>query len=58
MIIFGKSIHRKYHKYIIIICVLFFSLLLMSCSDRIYFDPKTTAIKYVFKKEINDNELK
>ena len=47
MIIFGKSIHRKYHKWIIVFCVFIVCLLFMSCS-KIQFDPKTASFRYIF----------
>tara|TARA_Y100001970_G_C14037474_1_gene751890 strand:- start:455 stop:622 length:168 start_codon:yes stop_codon:yes gene_type:complete len=50
MIIFGKSIHRKYNKYIVVICFVILSFLLLSCS-KIEFDPTTTSLKYILQKE-------
>ena len=50
MIIFGKAIHRKYNKYIVVICFVILSFLLLSCS-KIEFDPTTTSLKYILQKE-------
>jgi len=50
MIIFGISIHKKYHKYIIVVCLLIVSLFIFSC-NKINFDPTTTSIKYILQKD-------
>ena len=54
MIIFGHPIHRKYNRLIVktvaIIFVIVISIGLMSC-DKLEFDPATSALKYIIKKE-------
>jgi len=54
MIIFGQPIHRKYNRLVVkivaIIFVIVISIGLMSCS-KIDFDPSTSALKYIIKKE-------
>ena len=50
MIILGKTIHRKYVKVIAVILCLFISVILMSC-NKLEFDPTTSALKYIIKKE-------
>jgi len=54
MIIFGHPIHRKYTKavyrtVIAVISIIVF-ILLVGCS-KIDFDPTTTSLKYILKKE-------
>jgi hypothetical protein len=54
MIIFGYPIHRKYNRLVVkivaIIFVIVISIGLMSC-DKLEFDPTTSALKYIIKKE-------
>tara|TARA_R110001592_G_scaffold86793_1_gene256278 strand:+ start:369 stop:539 length:171 start_codon:yes stop_codon:yes gene_type:complete len=54
MIIFGQPIHRKYNRLVVkivaIIFVIVISIGLMSC-DKLEFDPATSALKYIIKKE-------
>ena len=58
MIIFGKAIHRKYNKYIVVICFVILSFLLLSCS-KIEFDPTTTSLKYkIDTKTVGEAEHK
>ena len=55
MIIFGRAIHKKYHKVIVIVLVIIISLFLISCS-KIYdmeFDPTTATIRAVFNSKGN-----
>ena len=55
MIIYGKAIHKKYHKVIVIVLVVIISLFLISCS-KIYdmeFDPTTATIRAVFNSKGN-----
>jgi len=48
MIIFGKTIHRKYVKVIAVILCIFISVILMSC-NKLELDPTTTTIKYILQ---------
>ena len=50
MIIFGKTIHRKYVKVIAVILCIFISVILMSC-NKFEFDPTATTIKYMLKEK-------
>ena len=54
MIIFGHPIHRKYNRLVVkivaIIFVVVISIGLMSC-NKLEFDPTTSVIKYIIKKE-------
>ena len=55
MIIFGKAIHKKYHKVIVIVLVVIISLFLISFSkiSDMEFDPTTTTIRAVFDSKGN-----
>ncbi len=59
MIIFGQPIHRKYNRLVVkivaIIFVIVISIGLMSCS-KIDFDPTTSALKYIIKKESKNEQ--
>lgn len=59
MIIFGHPIHRKYNrlvaKTVAIIFVIVISIGLMSC-DKLEFDPATSALKYIIKKESKNEQ--
>ena len=53
MIILGYPIHRKYNRLVVkIVAIIFFIIVaisLMSC-DKLEFDPKTSALKYIIKE--------
>ena len=53
MIIFGKAIHKKYHKVIVIVLVIIICLLFISCSKihDMEFDPTTATIRAVFNSK-------
>ena len=54
MIIFGKAIRRStLTKIKIIILIIVIGLFALSCS-KVEFDPKTSTLKYLFKKKNQD----
>ena len=59
MIIFGYPIHRKYNRLVLkivsIIFIILISISLMSC-DKLEFDPTTSALKYIIKKESKNEQ--
>ena len=54
MIIFGQPIHRKYNRLVVKIVAIIFMIViavsLMSC-NRLDFDPTTSVLKYMIKKD-------
>tara|TARA_R110002051_G_scaffold324670_1_gene423040 strand:- start:927 stop:1091 length:165 start_codon:yes stop_codon:yes gene_type:complete len=51
MIIYGKAIrHKMFKRIIVVIFIIILSLVALSCGKDFNFDPKTSTLKYLFKK--------